>query len=274
MAERRIIPDPNAGLVERAGLTLTVLGSGTSVGVPTLLCTCDVCRSTDPRNQRLRPSVALRWGHHCVVIDTGPDFRQQALRAGLARIDAVFFTHGHADHIMGLDDVRPFSYVQRGAIPVYGSEETLAIIRRVYSYAFHSEPTQSSRPKLDTRPFDGNPIKVADLEFTVIPVMHGRGQCHGFRCGSLAYLTDHSEVPETSMQMLEGLDVLFLDALRHDPHPTHSTIEQSLLLVERLRPKRVWFTHIAHDLDHALTESRLPAGVRLAYDGLEVTVER
>ena len=253
-------------------LTITVLGSGTSVGVPTIGCSCAVCHSDDPRNRRLRPSVALRWDGHCVVIDTGPDFRQQVLRAQVARVDAVLYTHVHADHILGLDDIRPFNFNQQEVIPVYGSEETLRIIRRVFDYIFYEGKTESSRPRIRTVPFNGGPIQVHGLEFTAVPLRHGKGHCHGFRFGNAAYLTDHSEVPEASMEMLQGLDVLFLDALRYHPHPTHSTVEQSLKIVERLKPREAWFTHISHDLAHESADSLLPAGVRLAYDGLEVAV--
>jgi phosphoribosyl 1,2-cyclic phosphate phosphodiesterase len=256
-----------------AELTLTVLGSGTSVGVPTIGCDCKVCRSDDPRDRRLRPSVALRWGDHTVVIDTGPDFRQQALTHNIRRLDAVLFTHAHADHIFGLDDLRPISFFQKGPIPVWGSEATLTVVRRVFSYAFQEAPSQSSRPKLATCAFDGDPFCVHDLEFTPIPVRHGSGPCHGFRFGRNAYLTDHSEIPEESLAKLEGLEVLFLDALRYKPHPTHSSVDESLRLVERLRPKRAFFTHIGHDLGHARAESLLPDGVRLAYDGLELALE-
>jgi len=254
-------------------LTITVLGSGTSVGVPTIGCQCEVCRSTDPRDQRLRPSIDLRWSSHCVVVDTGPDFRQQALRVGLQRVDAVLFTHGHADHILGLDDLRPFNFFQSEAIPVYASEETLSIIRRVFAYIFHAGESESSRPRIRTHAFNAAPIEIAGLSILPVPVLHGRGACHGFRFGRAAYLTDHSAVPDASLAMLEDLDVLFLDALRYRPHPTHNTVEQSLQLVERLKPRQTWFTHIAHDLPHERAERLLPAGVRLAYDGLEVAVD-
>lgn len=254
-------------------LTITVLGSGTSVGVPTIGCPCEVCHSDDPHDRRLRPSVALRWNGHCVVIDTGPDFRQQALRAHLARIDAVLYTHGHADHILGLDDLRPFNFHQHEIIPVYASEETLTIIRRVFDYIFHEGPTESSRPRIKTHAFDGHLIDVHGLKFLPVPVKHGKGTCHGFRFGNAAYLTDHSEVSEESLEMLQGVEVLFLDALRYKPHPTHSSVEQSLKIVERLKPRETWFTHISHELAHEHASSLLPAGVRLAYDGLEVAVE-
>jgi phosphoribosyl 1,2-cyclic phosphate phosphodiesterase len=261
------MPDP------AAQLTITVMGSGTSVGVPTIGCHCKVCVSTDPRDRRLRPSVCVRWSGHTVVIDTGPDFREQALRHAFSRVDAVLFTHAHADHILGLDDLRPFNYHQRDPIPVYGSQETLDVVRRVFAYIFHDGPTESSRPKISAHPFDGSPIDVCGLQFTPVPLCHGSGVVHGFRFASAAYLTDHSRIPDESLPLLQNLDVLFLDALRYKPHPTHSTIDQSLRIVENLRPKRAFFTHISHDLGHERAESMLPPHVRLAYDGLEIETE-
>lgn len=258
---------------DRRKVRLTVLGSGTSVGVPTIGCTCRVCRSEDPRDRRLRPSVCLRWDGHAVVIDTGPDFRQQALAHGIGKVDAVLFTHAHADHVLGLDDLRPFNFHQRGPIPVYASAQTLEVIRRIFSYIFHDGPSESSRPKIETHIFPDEPILVHDLEFLPIPVKHGSGDCYGFRFGNHAYLTDHSEIPEESLRMLEGVEVLFLDALRYKPHPTHSTVERSLRTVERLKPRAAYFTHISHDLEHARAESLLPEGVHLAYDGLELELE-
>lgn len=260
-------------MAERRRVRLTVLGSGTSVGVPTIGCSCKVCRSDDPRNRRLRPSVCLRWDGTTVVIDTGPDFRQQALAHGLEKVDAVLFTHAHADHVLGLDDLRPFNFVQRGPIPVYASEQTLNVIRRIFSYIFHDGPSESSRPKIDPRVFPGEPIVINGIEFVPIPVKHGSGECHGFRFGNHAYLTDHSEIPEQSLALLEGVETIFLDALRYKPHPTHSTVEQSLRTVERLKPRAAYFTHISHDLDHERAQSLLPEGVWLAYDGLELELE-
>ena len=254
-------------------LTLTVLGSGTSVGVPTIGCSCKVCLSDDPRNRRLRPSLLVRWDGRSVVIDTGPDFRQQALAAGLSKIGAILYTHAHADHILGIDDLRPFNFHQRGPIPIHCTATTLEVIQRVFAYIFHAGPSESSRPKIQPVLFDGDPFEIAGLKFQPVPLKHGSGPCHGFRFGPAAYLTDHSEIPEDSLPLLAGLDVLFLDALRYKPHPTHSTVDQSLKTVELLKPKRTFFTHISHDLDHERAESLLPPGVRLAYDGLEITVE-
>ena len=251
-------------------LSITVLGSGTSAGVPTIGCRCAVCTSDDPRDKRLRPSILVRFGDRSVLIDTTPDFRQQALRAGIPRIDAILFTHAHADHIMGLDDIRPFNYRQGGAIPIYGSQETLANVQSCFRYIFDNRTPQSTVPRLTPHVFQNEPIELFGLPFQPVRLLHGRETIYGFRFGAAAYLTDHSDIPPESMAQLTGLDILFLDALRHKPHPTHSTVERSLQWVEALSPKRAYFTHICHDLSHARTESTLPPHVRLAYDGLEI----
>lgn len=253
-------------------LKLTVLGSGTSVGVPSIACECDVCQSADPRDNRLRPSVWIRYRGQSILIDTTPDFRQQALRHGIPRLDAILYTHSHADHILGLDDIRPFNFRQRGPIPIYGSQDTLDNIRRTFHYIFQVGPTESSMPKIEARTLTGEAFEIGPVRCQPILVHHGRGRAYGFRIGPVAYLTDHSEIPPESLEQLRGLDVLFLDALRHKPHPTHSTVDQSLATVKVLAPRRAFFTHISHDLRHARTEDLLPAHVRLAYDGLEIEV--
>ncbi|HVO96935.1 MAG TPA: MBL fold metallo-hydrolase [Bryobacteraceae bacterium] len=254
-------------------LFIKVLGSGTSTGVPTIGCPCDVCTSTDPRDNRMRPSVHVRYNGRGILIDTTPDFRTQALRAPIERVDAILYTHAHADHILGLDDVRPFNYRQRGEIPIYGKRHTLDVIRRVFAYAFEESPVGTSIPRLTLHELDGKPFELFGLTVTPLPVMHGKAEIFGFRFGPAAYVTDQSDIPEETKQKLLGLDVLFLDALRHRPHPTHSTVAQALQWVEELKPKRAYFTHICHDLPHAQTEATLPPGVHLAYDGLEVEVE-
>jgi len=255
-----------------APLKITVLGSGTSVGVPTIGCHCSVCTSADPRDNRLRPSILISYGGHNVLVDTTPDFRTQALRAAIERVDAIVFTHSHADHMMGLDDVRPFNFRQSGSIPIYAAANTMDSIRRCFPYIFDGEERNTNVPKLDARILDGTPFDLFGLEFLPVPILHGRQTIYGFRFGAAAYLTDHSEIPEGSMALLHGLDVLFLDALRYKPHPTHSTVERSLKTVEVLAPRRAFFTHICHDLGHERAESMLPAHVRLAYDGLEILV--
>jgi phosphoribosyl 1,2-cyclic phosphate phosphodiesterase len=252
--------------------TITVLGSGTSVGVPMIGCDCRVCTSADPRDQRTRCSIWIEFDGHSVLIDTTPDFRSQALRARMRRLDAVLLTHAHADHIMGLDDVRPFNFKQPGEIPIYADEPTRLAIERIFPYVFDATPTPTTKPRLTAKTFDGNGFSVGGREFQPIRLDHGGGVTWGFRFGRAAYLTDHNQIPEESLEQLAGLDVLFLDALRHKPHPTHSHLSQSLKYVEQLRPARAFFTHICHDLQHEGTESLLPPHVRLAYDGLRIEV--
>lgn len=241
------------------------------MGVPTLGCHCAVCESSDPHDKRTRPSVLLSYGGHNVVIDTTPDFRYQALRAHIDRLDAVVYTHGHADHVMGLDDIRPYNLKQRGVIPIYASAETLALLRRQFGYIFDDAPAESTVPMVELHEIDG-PFDLFGARIVPVPAMHGSHPVLGFRVGSVAYLTDFSRVPESSKALLQNLDHFILDALRYVPHPTHSTVERSLALVRELKAKHAWFTHICHDLSHAEANARLPEDVRLAYDGLQFEV--
>ena len=258
------------------GCSIEVLGSGTSVGVPTIGCDCRVCTSSDPRDRRLRPSVLVRYVadgiERSVVVDTTPDFRQQALGANLRRLDAILYTHDHADHIMGLDDVRPFNYKRRDRIPVYASAPTMKSLLRVFPYGFAGEGSHPGGvPRLDGRTVaDDDLIDMHGMGFQAIPVRHGPKDILGFRFGRAAYVTDQTGFPPGSLALLEDLEVLFLGALRHEPHPMHSTVEQALAWVDRLRPERAYFTHICHELPHAETNRQLPRGVSLAYDGLRI----
>jgi phosphoribosyl 1,2-cyclic phosphate phosphodiesterase len=252
--------------------TLTVLGSGTSMGVPTIGCDCEVCNSNDPRDRRLRPSVLVEFDGRHVLIDTTPDFRKQALRAKLTKLDAILYTHAHADHILGLDDVRPLSFRHPSKLPLYGHERTMDQLRNIFRYIFDGDYKFGGLARVEAHHIDG-PLDLFGATFQPVKVIHGDAEIHGYRFGSAAYLTDFSEIPEESMPLLRDLDILFLDALRRKPHPTHSTLEKSLGLVERLKPKRAFFTHISHDLPHEETNRSLPPNAQLAHDGLKLEFE-
>ncbi len=255
--------------------TVTVLGSGTSMGVPTIGCGCAVCHSTDPHDRRTRPSVMIEWDGHRILIDSGPDFREQAIRERITRLDAVLYTHGHADHILGLDDLRPLTYPRvtgGGRLPLYARAETANVIRSVFKYVFDDDYKYGGLAKVELNEILA-PFPLLDLQVIPVPVIHGETEIIGYRIGDFAYLTDFSAVPEESMRMLKGVQVVFLDALRHEPHPTHSTVENSLQVAARIGAGQTYFTHISHDLAHEATNQTLPPGVRLAYDGLRVAID-
>ncbi len=252
--------------------TLTVLGSGTSMGVPTIGCSCRVCTSSDPHDRRTRPSVLVEYAGRCVLIDTTPDFRQQAIRENITRLDAIIYTHAHADHILGLDDVRPLSFRSPEKIPLYAHESTAEALQSIFRYIFDANYKYGGIARVEMNRINGS-LDLFGACFEPVRVLHGEAEIHGFRFGSAAYLTDFSDIPAESLERLRGLDILFLDALRHRPHPTHSTVANSLRLVEELKPKRAFFTHISHDLSHQETNQDLPAHVRLAHDGLKLEFE-
>ncbi len=252
------------------GLRVTFLGTGTSVGIPVITCQCDVCTSSDARNRRLRASLLLEWtapdGKDVkVLVDTATDLRQQALRAGIDRVDAVFYTHGHADHVLGLDELRIFNFVYRRPIPLYGDPDTLASVRRMFAYAF--EPDAIAVPRL-TPVEIGDRFELSGLKIEVIELPHGGGAVRAFRIGDFAYATDCNDIPSEAAARLRGLDVLVIDALRRKPHRSHFTLDQALEQVARLQPKQAYLTHLSHDLEHAATDAALPHGVAVAHDEL------
>lgn len=253
---------------------IIILGSGTSMGVPTLGCDCQVCSSADPRNTRSRPSIAVQWDAHTVVIDTGQDFRQQVLREGIRQIDAVLYTHSHADHILGLDDLRPLTFHRPNGLPLYADDTTTAVLHRIFEYTFSPNAKYPTRARVDLRRLnDQESIDIGGLSFQRVPVLHGDITIAGFRFGPAAYLTDMNAIPDSSLPLLENLDVLIIDALRWHRHASHNNVEQALKWIERVQPRRAFFTHIAHELEHAKTEAELPNGVRLAFDGLRIPIE-
>jgi len=253
--------------------TLTVLGSGTSMGVPTIGCDCAVCHSSDPHDRRTRPSVLIEYHGKSILIDSTPDFREQAIRERIHHLDAVLYTHTHADHILGIDDLRPLTFRHKpNKLPLYARQEAADFIRNMFRYIFDADYKFGGLPQVELRVIDG-PVELFGARFEPVTVIHGETEIWGFRFGTAAYLTDHSQIPDQSLDQLQGLDILFLDALRYKPHPTHSTVENSLRIVERVKPKRAFFTHICHDLPHEETNATLPANVRLAYDGMKLEFE-
>lgn len=254
-------------------MRLTFLGTGTSMGVPIIGCRCAVCLSPDPHNKRLRTSALLEVGGHTLLFDAGPDLRQQALAVGLSRLDAVLLTHAHADHISGLDDLRPLNFAQRAAIPLFGSALTLGMVRERFDYAFRDGTDGSTRPALELLEVQhGAPFQVQGVEILPFEVQHGTWPITGFRIGRLGYVTDASYIPPASLEQLRGLDLLVINALRQQAHPTHYTVEQACAIIAELQPARALLVHMTHDLDHATINASLPAHVRLAYDGQVVEI--
>lgn len=293
-------------------LKITLLGTGTSHGVPMIGCDCRVCRSTDPKDRRLRPSILIELGAsghpaeagshertaspaaagsgggtgsrvdadasavaravRTILVDTSTDLREQALAHDVRRLDAILFTHSHADHVLGLDEVRRYNAMQRHAIPCFADGRTIADLRQTFGYIFDSAtPPGGGIPQLELHRILGA-FTLGGAEVQPVPILHGRRPILGFRIGAFAYLTDCSAIPETSWPLLSGVRTLIIDALRDRPHPTHFSVGEALEAVAKIAPARAYFTHIAHDLPHAETCARLPAGVELAYDGLVLDV--
>ena len=255
-------------------MRITFLGTGTSHGVPMIGCECATCRSDDPRDRRWRPSILVQFDDGLqVLVDTSTDLRAQALRFGLTRVDAILFTHSHADHILGLDEMRRFNVLQREAISCFGDAATLADLRRTFRYVFGERTARGGGvPRLRTFPVAG-PFCLGHQLVVPVPIEHGSRLILGYRFGPFAYLTDCSGIPDQSWPLLEGVRVLVLDALRDHPHPTHFTVAEAVEAAGRIGAGATWFPHICHDLPHEATCARLPAGIELAYDGLVLEIE-
>jgi len=256
-------------------LTFTFLGTGTSHGIPVLTCDCPVCRSADPRDKRTRAAAYVETPECAWVVDTGPDFRQQALRENIRRMDAVLLTHAHTDHIMGFDDLRPFTHSGR-ILPAYGSADTLSQVRRAFPFAFERANCAPGYLKAEAHPVEGE-FRLGETEVVPLPLPHGQATTYGYlfvRGGRrlLAYLSDCKSVPEAVRKEVAGVDVLVLDALRRREHPTHMNISEALETAGAIRPRLTLFTHLCHDLAHAEAEAGLPDGVRIATDGMKITI--
>jgi phosphoribosyl 1,2-cyclic phosphate phosphodiesterase len=251
----------------------TILGCGTSTGVPVVACHCKVCRSKSPKNKRLRASIWWQTRNKSIVIDTGPDFRQQALRAGIERVDAVLYSHPHADHCHGIDDLRAFNFIQKGVLPVYGNAWTEREFQKKFPYAFSlKDPEGGGIPQLGFQliPPEANTLDILGVPVTPLPCAHGSHESLGYRIDSVAYVTDTSYIPASTLDRMKDLSVLILDCVRIQAHPTHLNVDRALEVVSQLRPKRTFLTHLGHDFDYNTWSKKLPKGVALAYDGLKL----
>lgn len=264
-------------MIEDDGIHIIILGTGTSTGIPVIGCSCPVCLSDDPRDKRLRCSCYVKAQGVDLIIDVGPDFRAQAIRAGIANVDAVLITHHHFDHVVGLDDLRPFLFENRTAIPCYTSPNSAEVLDRMFAYIFR-DGTYPGTPNLELKAVEES-FQVASRDderkkTTVIPVPveHGDFLIYGYRIGNFAYLTDTSGVPDESVSLLQDLDVLVLDALRHRPHSKHLTISQAVEVAQQIGARQTYFIHMAHSVLHADEDAKLPDGVAFAYDGLSFSV--
>ncbi len=257
---------------EKQDMKVTFLGTGTSQGVPVIACECAVCASEDIRDKRLRVSILIEYKGKTLVVDTGPDFRQQMLRAGVKKLDAILMTHEHKDHIAGLDDIRAFNFRSKKDMPVYAHPRVQDALRREYQYIFDVDPYPGI-PKVELHTIGTDSFTVGEIDVTPIEVMHYMLPVLGFRIADFAYITDAKTIAEDELKKLHGLDVLVLNALRKEQHISHFNLSEALELVERLQPKRAYFTHISHLMGiHKEVESELPPNVYIAYDGLEIAI--
>jgi len=254
-------------------MIVTFLGTGTSTGVPVVGCHCPICTSDDPRNKRMRQSVKVEANGKYFLIDTTPDLRFQLLREPIPRLDFVLFTHSHADHLMGLDDIRPFNFRQRETIHAFASPKTAKAVRRAFGYIWSDSQIGGGKPQLDLHEVEG-PFTHEGIEITPLPVCHGDWTILGYRIGNFAYITDTNGIPDATMRLLHDVEHLALDGLRVSPrHPTHFTIEEAVACAQKIGAKHTWLIHLTHEVDHTTVEATLPEGVRLAYDGLRLELK-
>jgi phosphoribosyl 1,2-cyclic phosphate phosphodiesterase len=252
-------------------MKITFLGCGTSTGVPVIGCNCSVCQSKNPKNKRYRASILISSQNNNILVDTSTDLRHQALNHAINKVNAVLFTHPHADHLHGIDELRSFNHLQRESIPCYGNRETIERVKQIFNYIFVDYNGDGWKPHLATH-IISEPFQLFDLTVEPIEVDHGEMKVLGFKIGAMSYITDCNNIPEVEKNKLKDLDLLILDALRDKPHPTHFNVSEALGIVEELKPKRTIFTHLSHNLEYEETNAILPSGVELAYDGMEITL--
>ncbi len=251
-------------------MKVTVLGCGTSTGVPVVGCPCEVCNSPEPRNRRTRASIMVSQGRRNILVDTSPDLRFQALANRINNVDAVLYTHTHADHIFGLDELRIFNFIQGEKIPIYGSEECISDLRSIFSYIWDpNTPLGGGKPMLETHVLNGL-LELFSIQVEPVRILHGTQSIYGYVFDSFAYLTDCSHIPDETMKKVKGKDVLIIGALRYRPHPTHFSLNEALAAIEELKPGQAFLTHLSHSFDYEETNAELPPGVQLAYDGMVI----